>query len=1074
MTPPPTSSHVNSSSSSVNNNSNDNDNDANKSKAAAPNNHNHNHHNHNHNHKLLNSGEIPATISKLKRRRTSRRGGSSSSSSSTKKQQQLQQQQGRGASALLLSTIQERHSPSSTATNNNNNDNSTSNDGGEAEGDNPSSSSSSSLLPSGKKEKKKQKVTSSTSSSSSCLLPYSQQQQSQRNDINVNSNHELISSHFNHTNNSSAAKNDNDNANATTNHNRHSSSPIGQRTLFTSASTRTGLGLHRSHTHPPRNQGGGQRSRKIKLPPLGGGGSHNNNNNTSHLEKEHDGNQTSMMNGNDGTAGELNDSNNNGGEEGKQQMSSGNNSRDLFAEIELGLDRVCGMKKDHPPTAISGAITSAAAADDGVDDVVEAGANRSIVASSSATMGGNNVNVGVGMGASMDIDGIKEKIGSSTTTTSSLSTDTVPHIPPQKNAAVMGGMKLSSSCPSNTIEIVGSTNNEGINIGSSSANRQQAGAGFNGNTVGMLHRQQPQPPLKAKQAHSTNPISTNVHSTKPIEKQEKKNSEDFEFDEEWDDADLAAIDLSVAMTSTQSNHNTNNNSQQRASLDVAKWPTTSSLSSLPTQQPPAMRHSAPFPTTAAIPPRPSSAAGAIQRPASAPMAVPSSSLERSASLPVPTTTMPSSSMSINVKQNTDEFDNDDDDWDLDAIDISVAATMTQSNTNIDPAGPTTSSAAATATAAISRGSSAVTVPSKITHSEFSDDDDDEFAEVDFSALDNTIVQHQQMIMTQQQHQPPPIDRPIFNRRNPLHRTTVMNDGQSLQPQQQQPLFLSFTRYVVRSVHEDLATFTRTVGVSLWKSSEKMDEHVKEVDRLKRLCDDKKQSSARTNIDGYMYLRGEFYHTMAQPGDILHLCSLTNAYLTDPSALPVILDSHPPHGSDMNDDLVLVIHPDELISPTLVSETVKCPRLAVLQSRLGSTGLSAKSAVIGTLRHDLFERCLRERDASAKSAAQFTRQILRSNAESLVGCGIVNQREAFTEVMKTRPQIQKFLQTYTSWNVASTKQTKMTNFISGGGNSGSCTPTALLKGVFGQGDTKLSIEGVYTTEERAHVPELGLK
>ncbi len=77
--------------------------------------------------------------------------------------------------------------------------------------------------------------------------------------------------------------------------------------------------------------------------------------------------------------------------------------------------------------------------------------------------------------------------------------------------------------------------------------------------------------------------------------------------------------------------------------------------------------------------------------------------------------------------------------------------------------------------------------------------------------------------------------------------------------------------------------------------------------------------------------------------------------------PWYCHSHPPAGSDANDDLVLVMHPDEFISPTLVSEAVKCPRPAVLQSRLGSTGLSAKSAVVGTLRHDLFERCLRERD-----------------------------------------------------------------------------------------------------------------
>ena len=96
-----------------------------------------------------------------------------------------------------------------------------------------------------------------------------------------------------------------------------------------------------------------------------------------------------------------------------------------------------------------------------------------------------------------------------------------------------------------------------------------------------------------------------------------------------------------------------------------------------------------------------------------------------------------------------------------------------------------------------------------------------------------------------------------------------------------------------------------------------------------------------SIDGCIHLRGEWYHTQCHVRDVIHLCSISGKYVTDSTALPVILHSHPPEGSDMQDDLVLVIHPDVLISPTLVSEAVRCPRLAVLQSRLGSTGLSGE-------------------------------------------------------------------------------------------------------------------------------------
>ena len=191
---------------------------------------------------------------------------------------------------------------------------------------------------------------------------------------------------------------------------------------------------------------------------------------------------------------------------------------------------------------------------------------------------------------------------------------------------------------------------------------------------------------------------------------------------------------------------------------------------------------------------------------------------------------------------------------------------------------------------------------------------------------------------------------------------------------------------------------------------------------------------------------------------------------------MVLHSDPPPSSDPNDDLLLVLHPDELITPTLVSEAVQCPRLAVLRSRLGSTGMSSRSAVIGILRHELFERCLRERDASHKSAAIFTRQIIRNNANALLGCGVIDQREAFGEVMKTLSQVQLFLRAFTSWNVTKPNaqlrqvESNKKSSASHGGN----IPKTLLKGMFASCDTLIEIQDVYSTEQWMHVPELGLK
>ena len=387
----------------------------------------------------------------------------------------------------------------------------------------------------------------------------------------------------------------------------------------------------------------------------------------------------------------------------------------------------------------------------------------------------------------------------------------------------------------------------------------------------------------------------------------------------------------------------------------------------------------------------------------------------------------------------DNYGEDDDDDDVWAnVDLSGTQQCPADDNTAIQRGPSGSNGV------VVGGGEAINQETDAATDDYFDDD------IDFSALDKQVEQRFETIGDS--NVVPPPNALIHNRRcDPTPNLS------------KEPLFLSLTRYVVRRVRDDLNTYTKTIDVSLWTPKE---ENVREdeLGRLKKICSTEDDASATVSIDGCIHLRGEWYHTNAKSGDVIHLCSISGTYLTDVTALPVILHSNPPEGSDVHDDLVLVIHPDELITPTLISEAVKCPRLAVLQSRLGSTGLSAKSAVIGTLRHDLFERCVVANDTSRRSAALFTRDIIRNNAEALVGCGITDRKEAFGEVMKTIPQITSFLDTYTSWNT-SKKGQGMASTKHGG---------ALLKGMFPPYDTFLSIDSVAATEEWALVPELGLK
>ena len=381
----------------------------------------------------------------------------------------------------------------------------------------------------------------------------------------------------------------------------------------------------------------------------------------------------------------------------------------------------------------------------------------------------------------------------------------------------------------------------------------------------------------------------------------------------------------------------------------------------------------------------------------------------------------------------DEFHTNDDD--LAAIDLSAAVYTQQQQRSLNNFESTMSTPPEGQHSNITATAAAAAAPETM-HGEF-DEDDTLFAEMDFDALDNTILKQQQR-------------------------------------QKKMISYLKFTRYIVQTIQEDVIMHTKTIGVTLWKgNANNFDDD--EIVCLTKICimQDNKANSCNSSsnheeinsIDGYMHLRGEWYYSTCHVGDIVHLCSLSGNYNTDVSALPVTLDSH----QSNEDDLVLVLHPDELVSPSIVSDAVQCPRLAVLKTRLGSTGLSSKSAVIGILRHELFQQCLTTRDASHKSAALFTRQIIRDKSEALIGCGLVDRSEAFGEVIKTLSQIQLFLSTYTSWKDI-TKPQKENQFPQ---QNDALTKVALLKGTFASYNTLIDIRGVYSTEENACVPELGL-
>jgi DNA replication ATP-dependent helicase Dna2 len=66
-----------------------------------------------------------------------------------------------------------------------------------------------------------------------------------------------------------------------------------------------------------------------------------------------------------------------------------------------------------------------------------------------------------------------------------------------------------------------------------------------------------------------------------------------------------------------------------------------------------------------------------------------------------------------------------------------------------------------------------------------------------------------------------------------------------------------------------------------------------------------------------------------------------------------------HGSCVVDDErnILILHPDHLISSTVVADSFGCTRRAVLQDRIKSTSEASAPLVYGTILHEIFQAAM---------------------------------------------------------------------------------------------------------------------
>lgn len=117
---------------------------------------------------------------------------------------------------------------------------------------------------------------------------------------------------------------------------------------------------------------------------------------------------------------------------------------------------------------------------------------------------------------------------------------------------------------------------------------------------------------------------------------------------------------------------------------------------------------------------------------------------------------------------------------------------------------------------------------------------------------------------------------------------------------------------------------------------------------------------KTGIENIIVLRESWYDTIVAEGDHLHLIGVFD------SAGQCIVDN----GRNM-----VILHPDFLVSCTIVADSFGCTRKAVMQDRVKAAGDLSKPMVYGNILHALLQVALEGND--------FSTTFLNSNIDKLV-------------------------------------------------------------------------------------------
>ena len=111
--------------------------------------------------------------------------------------------------------------------------------------------------------------------------------------------------------------------------------------------------------------------------------------------------------------------------------------------------------------------------------------------------------------------------------------------------------------------------------------------------------------------------------------------------------------------------------------------------------------------------------------------------------------------------------------------------------------------------------------------------------------------------------------------------------------------------------------------------------------------------------------------------------------------------------------MLILHPDHLISATVVADSFSCMRRAVLQDRVKATSGTNISALYGTILHELFQEVLQAARWDMEWLVQTLERIIPKFYESILDLGSASiPLSRFKEALKEKlPMLQGWMERF---------------------------------------------------------------